>query len=66
MVFDKIKSGNGVQLGVDKKIHKTNTGSQLIKHRKSYQPPKLILLETGEIEGGTLHLQEADGTGFVS
>ena len=36
------------------------------KPRKLYQSPKLILLETGEIEGGDLHLQEADGTGFVS
>ena len=36
------------------------------KPRKPYQPPQLILLETGEIEGGDLHLQEGDGTGFVS
>ena len=36
------------------------------KPRKPYQPPQLILLETGEIEGGDLHLQEADGRGFVS
>jgi hypothetical protein len=36
------------------------------KPRKPYQSPQLILLETGEIEGGDLYLQEADGTGFVS
>ncbi len=31
-----------------------------------YTPPVLSLLETDEIAGGTGHLQEADGTGFVS
>ena len=36
------------------------------KPRNPYQPPQLILLETGKIEGGYLYLQEADGTGFVS
>ncbi len=36
------------------------------KPRKPYQPPQLILLETVEIKGGALNLQEADGTGFVS
>jgi hypothetical protein len=32
-----------------------------------YQPPKLMILETSEIEGGVNNLQEGDGgTGFVS
>ena len=31
-----------------------------------YSPPTLSILETDEISGGTQHLQEADGTGFVS
>ena len=35
------------------------------KPRKTYQSPKLILLEPNEIESGTAHLQELDGGGFV-